>query len=132
MELQVGVKILLKNKDGKYLVMLRSAIKYPDAGAHWEMPGGRIEPGTMLIENLRREVKEKTTLELLGEPRLIYAQDIICESKNRHIVRLTYIGEASGEVILSDEHTDFKWLSIEEIKKLESIDPYFKEVLELI
>ena len=130
MELQFGVKILLKNAEGKYLVMLRSALKYPEAGAQWEIAGGRIDPGSMLVENLRREVKEETTLELVGEPRLIYAQDIIRESKNRHIVRLTYVGEAIGAVVLSDEHTDFKWLSVDEIKNLEPIDQYFKEILD--
>ena len=52
MDLQVGVKILLKNKDEKYLVVLRSAIKYPEVGAQWEVAGGRIEPGTFLLENL--------------------------------------------------------------------------------
>jgi 8-oxo-dGTP pyrophosphatase MutT (NUDIX family) len=130
MELQVGVKILLKNKDGKYLVMLRSAIKYPYAGAQWEFSGGRIDPGTMLLDNLKREVKEETGLEITSEPKLIAAQDIMRPTKNRHIVRLTYVGEANGEVILSDEHTEYKWLSLEEIKKLEPIDQYLKEILD--
>ncbi len=130
MELQVGVKILLKNVEGKYLVMLRSAIKYPDAGAQWEFAGGRIDPGTLLIENLTREVKEETGLEVVGEPKLIAAQDILRPTKNRHIVRLTYAGEAIGSVALSDEHTDFKWLSIDEIKILNPIDQYFKEILD--
>ena len=127
LKLQVGVKILLKNKDGKYLVLLRSALKYPEAGAKWEMAGGRIDPGTTLFENLKREVKEETELDITGEPKLITAQDILKQDK--HIVRLTYSGEANGEVKLSDEHTDFKWLTLSEIKKLEPIDTYFKEIL---
>jgi 8-oxo-dGTP pyrophosphatase MutT (NUDIX family) len=128
MDLQVGVKILMKNKEGNYLVLLRSAIKYPDAGAQWEIVGGRINPGTPLTENLRREVKEETGLDVSGKPKLIAAQDILKSTK--HIVRLTYIGEGSGDVVLSDEHTDFKWLPLEEIKKLDPIDGYLKEVLD--
>jgi ADP-ribose pyrophosphatase YjhB (NUDIX family) len=127
MELQVGVKILLKNKEGKYLVLLRSAEKYPEAGAQWEIPGGRINPGTSLTDNLRREVMEETKLEIIGEFKLITAQDIL--KPNKHIVRLTYIGMADGEVKISDEATDHKWLSLEEIKKLDPIDRYLKEVL---
>jgi len=129
MELQVGVKILLKNKDGKFLVMTRSAEKYPDAPHQWEIPGGRINPGTDLQENLRREVMEETGLEIKYEPKLITAQDILRENKNRHIVRLTYTGFADGEVKLSDEHTEFQWLSLEEISKLEPLDSFLKEVL---
>lgn len=127
MELQVGVKIILKNKEGKYLVILRSAVKYPEAGAKWEIAGGRIDPGTVLLENLKREVKEETGLEIISEPKLVTAQDII--THNKHIVRLTYLGLADGEVKLSDEHTDYKWLSLEEISALDPIDKYLKEVL---
>jgi 8-oxo-dGTP pyrophosphatase MutT (NUDIX family) len=130
MELQVGVKILMKNEKGKYLVLLRSAIKYPDAGEQWEIVGGRIDPGSPLLENLKREVKEETGLEITGKPKLIAAQDILKSTK--HIVRLTYIGEGSGDVVLSDEHTDFKWLSLEDIKKLDPIDGYLTEVLKTL
>jgi len=128
MELQVGVKIILENKEGKFLMLLRSAIKYPEAGAKWEIGGGRINPGTPLLENLKREIKEETGLEIIGEPKLITAQDIL--RPHKHIVRLTYSGFADGIVKLSDEHTEYKWLSWEELVKLEPIDPILKEVLE--
>lgn len=128
MELQVGVKILLKNLQGQYLMICRSAVKYLEVGARWEIPGGRIDKGSSLLENLKREVMEETGLEIAGEPQLITAQDIL--NIDKHVVRLTYRGEASGEVKLSDEHSDFKWLTLEEIKSLEPIDKYLKEVLE--
>lgn len=111
-------------------MLLRSAVKYPDAGAKWEIGGGRINPGTPLLENLKREVMEETGLEITGEPKLITAQDIFSKVKNKHIVRLTYIGFADGEVKLSDEHTEYKWLSKEELTNLEPIDPVLKEVFE--
>jgi ADP-ribose pyrophosphatase YjhB (NUDIX family) len=77
MDLQVGVKILLKNKEGKCLVACRSAEKYPEVGAKWDIVGGRITPGIPLIENLKREVREETGLEIIYEPKLITAQDIL-------------------------------------------------------
>lgn len=127
MELQVGVKILLKNKDGKYLVVCRSAEKYPEVGAKWDIVGGRINKGSSLIENLKREVMEETSLEIKGEPKLITAQDIL--KTDKHVVRLTYLGFADGEVKLSDENSEYKWLSLEEVSVLEPIDKYFKEVI---
>lgn len=130
MKLQVGVKILLKNKEGKYLVIMRSAEKYPDAGAKWEIAGGRINPGTPLLENLKREVKEETGLEIIGEPKLITAQDIFSKIKDKQIVRLTYLGQANGEVKLSEEHTEYKWLTSDELVKLEPVDPVLKEVFD--
>lgn len=128
MVLQVGVKILLKNKEGKFLTVRRSAEKYPETGPKWDLVGGRIDTGSSLMDNLKREVMEETGLEIIGEPELITAQDIL--KPDKHVVRLTYAGRADGEVKLSEEHSEFKWLSIDEIKKLEPLDSYFKKVLE--
>ncbi len=60
MNLQVGVKALLKNSAGKYLLLRRNPEKYPEVGATWDIVGGRIDPGTPLFENLKREVYEET------------------------------------------------------------------------
>lgn len=129
MELQVGVKILLKNREGNYLLLLRSLDKYPGAIPMWDIPGGRINPGTSLIENLKREVIEEAGLKITSEPKFIAAQDIFVNEINRHVVRLTYTGLGGGNVKLSEEHTDFKWLTLEEILKLDPLDSYLKEVL---
>ncbi len=75
-KLQVGVKILLRNKDGKYLLVKRSSKKYPEVEQSWDIVGGRINPGSSLLENLKREVKEETELNIIGEVELIGAQDI--------------------------------------------------------
>ena len=97
--LQVGVKILLKNKEGKYLLLRRSLEKYPEIKGRWDAVGGRIEPGTSLMDNLRREVREETALTIVGMPTLIGGQDIL-RVPGKHIVRLTYMGEAEGEIVL--------------------------------
>ena len=130
MELQVGVKALLKNLEGKYLVLKRSAKKYQDVkGDLWDIVGGRIEPGTTLVENLKREVREEVGLELLDSPKLVGAQDIL-KVPGRHVVRLTYTANISGEPKLNSDHTDFKWLILEEMKQFADLDVYFKELLE--
>lgn len=131
MNLQVGVKILLKNNEGKYLLVRRSGEKYPEVGAKWDIVGGRIDPGSSLMDNLKREVKEETGLEIKGKPKLIEAQDIL-RIEDKHVVRLTYIGEADGEVVLSDEHDECGWFTIDEMDKLEPMDIYFKEIINLI
>ncbi|MBI2641955.1 MAG: NUDIX hydrolase [Candidatus Wildermuthbacteria bacterium] len=129
MELQVGVKALLKNKDGKYLLVRRSSEKYPEVGARWDIVGGRINPGTTLIENLKREIKEEVGLDLIEEPRLVAAQDIL-RIEGRHVVRLTYLGAIEGQPKLDGDHTEFNWFTMEEIKKLENLDIYFKELID--
>lgn len=129
MNLQVGVKAFLRNTDGKYLLIKRSALKYPDITNCWDIVGGRINPGTTLIENLKREVMEETQLILIGEPKLLYAQDIILGNE-KHVVRLTYITEVSGEPILDrEENTEFVWLKRDELLSQEHLDSYTKEII---
>ena len=129
MILQVGVKIFLKNQDGKYLLMRRSPEKYPGVKGEWDIPGGRINPGSLLIDNLRREVREETQLEIISEPKLIYAQDII-PNEEKHVVRLSYIGETKGEPILdTSENVEYQWISFEELKRHENVDIYVKGLI---
>ena len=129
MELQVGVKILLRNPDGKFLLIRRSAEKY--GSSKWDIPGGRIDPGTSLSENLAREVMEETQLTMTSEPRIIGAQDIFAYA-DHHVVRITYIGTAEGDPQLSDEHTEFRWVTWSELKAMpvEELDRYVKALME--
>jgi len=128
--LQVGVKILISNAKGEYLLLRRSLEKYPDVKGRWDIVGGRIETGKTLIENLKREVMEETGLELSGEPNLVAAQDIL-RKPGYHVVRLTYIGEAKGEIKLDiDENDMYKWYSQGELEKLDDTDIFFKELIE--
>ncbi len=128
MDLQVGVKILLRNSEDKYLLLRRSRDKYKDVKGEWDIVGGRIDPGTPLLDNLKREIKEETALDFNGEAKLIAAQDIL-RIPGRHVVRLTYTGFISGEPQLDEEHTDYKWFALEELKNLDGLDMYLKEIL---
>ena len=130
--LQVGVKILLKNKAGRYLFLRRSLAKYPEVQGRWDIAGGRIDPGKDLLTNLQREVMEETSLKILGTPKLVAAQDIIIPDKSRHVVRLTYLGNASEDEIFLDvsENDMHKWMTWEEAKAMNDVDIYLRELLE--
>ena len=136
-QLQVGVKALLKNKDGKYLIIRRNPVKYPEAPNRWDIVGGRINIGTPLLENLKREIKEETNLDLVEEPRLVAAQDILrlpadeAGVPGRHVVRLTYVGAIDGEPKLdTEENIEYKWATLDEIRAIADMDIYFKELLD--
>jgi len=126
--LQVGVKALLKNQDGKYLLVKRNPEKYPEVGAIWDIVGGRINPGGTLLDNLKREVKEEVNLDLTGTPRLVAAQDIL-KVPGRHVVRLTFVGELNGQPTLDGDHKEFGWFSLEEMRTMKDLDPFLAEVL---
>jgi ADP-ribose pyrophosphatase YjhB (NUDIX family) len=129
--LQVGVKIFLKNKEGKFLIVKRNPEKYAKVRGDWDIVGGRIDPGSRLVDNLKREVREETQLEITSEPKLIHAQDII-PNEEKHVVRLSYIGDTEGEPVLdTTENLEYRWLSLEELKKQDNLDIYVKEIINL-
>ena len=72
--LQVGVKVILENEQGEYLLLRRSLDKYPEVKGRWDIVGGRINPGQKLIENLRREIREETGFKTINIPKLLPPQ----------------------------------------------------------
>jgi 8-oxo-dGTP diphosphatase len=130
-KLEVGVKAVIKNEQGEYLVLKRSK-PYPGlTEPMWDIPGGRINPGETLSEALAREIREETGMALAGEPKVIFAQDIL-RVEDKHTVRLTYIAEATGEIVLDPiEHTDHQWVNLTGLKELYH-DKYLDPVLAIL
>ncbi len=128
MKLQVGVKLLIERGD-KYLFIRRSQ-SFKPGPQKWDIPGGRIEDDETLHEALVREVKEEVSLDVSEGERLLHAQDIFATEKNLHVVRLTYVGAAEGDVSLSDEHDAFQWMTLPEILDQEYVDTYLRRILD--
>jgi 8-oxo-dGTP diphosphatase len=126
--LQVGVKALLYNTSRQFLLIKRSA-KYSRLVGQWDLPGGRMEPGTNLLTNLVREIREETGLTMAYQPILLAAQDIFTKD-NHHIVCLTYLSRAKGAVTLNpDESRDYKWCSWTDLTRHKNLDPFLKEII---
>jgi 8-oxo-dGTP pyrophosphatase MutT (NUDIX family) len=61
---QIGIKGLIRNLEGKILLL-----KVPEWGQnpeHWDMPGGRMEPGESFLQTLRRELNEEIGVDYVG------------------------------------------------------------------
>jgi 8-oxo-dGTP pyrophosphatase MutT (NUDIX family) len=84
------------------------------AGARWwETPGGTLEAGESHGDAIVREVLEETSLRITA-PHLL--REWQYENRRGDVVDCyTYATDgAQGEVMLSDEHTRFDWLTVEE------------------
>jgi len=132
LKLQVGVKALVENSNGE-LLFLRKNGEISKTSNFWDIPGGRIEVGQSLRDNLIREIKEETQLDLSETQELIDMQDIIKPEKGIHVVRLTYhikLEKEYDEVVLDAEHLEFVWMNGLEMKNNPEVDPYLIETLE--
>jgi 8-oxo-dGTP diphosphatase len=128
MNLQVGVKALVKNSKQEYLLLKRAGALDQESEPHWDIPGGRIESDEHLVDALAREINEETGLTFRETPVLLDAQDIFVPTKELHVVRLTYTVHGDGTPVLSDEHQDMTWATREEALDL-NLDPYLRQVL---
>lgn len=110
-QIEIGVKALILD-NGKLLMVRRSSDDRHQAIANtWDIPGGRLAFGEDPLEGLKREVREETGLQLTRIDRPLDVQTVF-KNQDRHIVRITFVCEASGELRLSDEHTEGEWMSL--------------------
>ena len=111
-QIVVAMKGIIRSPKG-LLVVQRTPKDEVGAGT-WEWPGGKLEFGETLVEGLRREIEEETGLTVtIGE--LLYATTFFT-GPERQLVLLTYEAfHQGGEVRLSEEHTDWKWVQPDEL-----------------
>jgi 8-oxo-dGTP diphosphatase len=104
--------ILPVREDGRMLLLLRPA-------GTWEPPAGRLQPGESFEEGAIRELYEETGM--LVFPWRIIATWVGDAPSGRRLASITYAGRADGEeVTLSDEHLDYRWVTLEEWMSLRS------------
>jgi 8-oxo-dGTP diphosphatase len=104
----------------------------------WEIPGGRINIGENPLLGLKREVKEETGINI--EIIKILNTENFTNNKKEKIFMKTYLckplinnnNKNINNIILSKEHSEYKWISINTLKKElsllfhETIDKYNK------
>jgi len=113
----VTQKAVISRKNGKFLTILRgkTAPSHPEV---WDLPGGALDYGEDPQAGIIREIKEETGLEVKNlKPFDVSGK----ENPWGYWVTIAYSCEAvTDEVVLSCEHTEFKWVTKEEFFKLES------------
>lgn len=66
---QIGIKAVIRDGDGNILLLAVPA--WGSNPAHWDMPGGRMEPGETFEQTLRRELQEEIGVDYTGTPQLL-------------------------------------------------------------
>jgi len=111
----VAVTVLVF-RGGRMLSMRRSSTQQAGAGL-WEGVSGRVQVGEDPVAAARREVQEETSLEVVVHPRPVTAYAALRRGEPMTVVVFAAEHER-GEVVLSDEHDDFRWCEAEELSEL--------------
>jgi 8-oxo-dGTP diphosphatase len=95
-------------RDGKVLLVRRA--RSPGKG-FYSLPGGRVEFGESLHSALHREVDEETGLKIDIVGLAGWREVLPGNSGGGHYLIMSFAARwAAREVLLNDEHDDFKWL----------------------
>ena len=91
-------------KDNKALILLRAGSE--KNADKWDLPGGHLNEGEELMEGLLREVYEETGLTLSEPIESLYTKENTSFFK---------AGMPQEDIKLSHEHTEYKFISVDEI-----------------
>jgi len=115
--IQVVAAIIVYN-NCEILCMRRGPGRHDYLTGKYEFPGGKIEPGEEMPQALMRELKEEMELELE-----IKAEDYYMTVNHIYpdfeITMHSFICRVGDKQFVRREHTDHKWLKVEELKGLD-------------
>jgi len=100
----------------RVLILKRSNYRERGAG-EWDIPGGGLDFGESPLEGIIREAREEAGIALHVD-RLLTAYTVVT-SPTRQGVCLMFIGHTdTDEITLSHEHTEFMWVTKQQLKEL--------------
>lgn len=107
---RVCVYGIIKNKNGEILFIKRSENDtHPGV---WELPGGGVDFGEDPKGSIKREVREETGISVeVKNPVKVFSTT--SDDGNKQTIRIVYRckpNKALGEIILSHEHSAYKWI----------------------
>jgi 8-oxo-dGTP diphosphatase len=83
----------------------------------WELPGGALEPGETARECVERECEEELGQKIsVGSLTGIYYHEV--HNSHAFIFRAELV---SAQIILSAEHTDFRYFALEELSAVQRV-----------
>ena len=119
-KLFVATKAIIRNKEGKILILRERASVDSTQTGIYTIPGGRIHPDESYRDGLMREVWEECGL-------VIETREIVAigewwptpRGESWHVVALFFACDTHEEpvVVLSEEHDMFAWIDPVEYKK---------------
>lgn len=125
--MEITVKAVVINPDGQVLILKRAKDNNTNAGK-WDIPGGLLEVGESLEEALKREILEEIGLEVEVGPVIRvceFSKETEQFKKEKRSLRFIAYCKGNEDVKLSDEHSEFLWLNMDEaIEKFDKKDGF--------
>ncbi len=120
----IAQKAVIQNGD-LFLLLHRANNEsaFPDV---WDFPGGKLEPGEKPLDSLIREVQEETGLQIIPGTVIGTYNSQLKDAFVEFIIYRTH--SFNGELKISEEHQEYRWLPVSEITKL-PCTPFMDQLL---
>ncbi len=121
------VKVIIE-KDRKYLLVKRADEEKKEHKGNWECPGGKLNENESFEDAAIRESKEETNLDI----RLVKRVKEL--GKDGQIDAVVFLAKPkSTSIKISNEHSDFRWFTYDELKNLEPVTykDFFMQLIDL-
>lgn len=122
----VAVKGIIRRKDGKILILKRSAgdDHLPEV---WETVGGGMDAEETPQEALQREIKEETGLEVsVQEPFNVFT---FRKQTGEFKIGITFLCDTEDDtVVLSHEHSEYRWIEPKDFVDFSSVPSLYEEI----
>lgn len=113
----------------KVLVVKREVDDF--LGGMYELPGGGIDAGETFEQGAEREMLEETGLEVTRIVQVYRAFDYTSQS-GKPTRQINFIAECSStNVKLSHEHTEFRWISKNELPDIQTTNEMRRSIEEV-
>lgn len=112
-------KVVVYHPDNnKTFLVLKRSMHHKYRPGDWDLPGGNVIYGEDALESLKREVVEESGLSIHDLKPISVITNPTFEN-NIYLLVINYKAIANrAEIKLSHEHTEYKWVGIEEFKTM--------------
>ena len=126
---KVVSKALIKNKNGKYLLLYKGDT-HPNFPGHLDLPGGEVETKETPRTTTAREIQEETGIYI--DPNSLNMLFTKQYKNTKHMLFGVTIDDTDTYIELSWEHKDYNWMTLAEILNVDTpvnVDPYYVDVI---
>ena len=102
--------------DSKILCVQRGPAKYDYISHKWEFPGGKVEEGETKITAIKREIQEELNMDIKVDAFFTTVNHTYTDFQ---LTMHSFLCSCDTTELKLTEHSDFKWLSKDELKDLD-------------